>query len=139
MQRREVLFFAIAIVLAGCIPPTLPPQLDDTPGPTVMVTEHVYDAGIFRVRYPDGWRVITSEAGAPPSVIFAAPGDDGILFQISAGELNEGDFSKPDFIVDVRGIDLGEVHITALAAAPADQWGEIRPLFERVISSIEGD
>jgi hypothetical protein len=130
-------FAFLMITLNACVPPTLPPQLDDTPGAAVVITDQVYENEFFIVRYPDGWRVITGEAISPLSVIFAAPGDEGILIQLSLGELNQGDFEKQGMITDLRGVDLGEVQLTAIGTAPEEQWEQFLPIYERVLASIK--
>src|SRR5687768_2462994 len=82
------IFFALW--LTACtplIPATTPPQLEYTPGAFVTVDDDRFDAGIFRVDYPDGWRIVKSSvAAAPLEVVFASP-DNSMTLQIVEGEV----------------------------------------------------
>jgi hypothetical protein len=70
--------------MAACIPAQPPPNLDATPGAAAVITRDTYRSDLFSVRYPEGWRAITSPAGAPPSVTFAAPGNCPLIVVSSA-------------------------------------------------------
>ncbi len=79
--RWRVAFAGLALLayLAACVPAkTTTPDLNAT-GQAVVVTGDYYDAGLFRARYPDGWRVITSPAGEPPFVTFVAPDNCALI------------------------------------------------------------
>ncbi len=133
---RYVFIFCI-IGLAACIPAKVPSNLDDTPGPAVVVSDHTFENSQFTARYPDGWRVVTSEAQAPPSVIFVAP-DDVATIQLMVGTLDNANFNDPKVQVDVRSLTLdGGLEITAILSAPPAQWDRYSALFERVIGSIK--
>lgn len=83
IARRSLTGTLIALTLAACIPSQATSRLNTAPGNPVVVSSDTYDAGLFRARYPAGWRVITSPAGEPPFVTFVAP-DNCALILLSA-------------------------------------------------------
>lgn len=130
-------FLLCFVLLAACIPAKVPSNLDDTPGPAVVVSDHTFENSQFTARYPDGWRVVTSEAQAPPSVIFVAP-DDVATIQLMVGKLENANFNDPKVKVDVRSLTLdGGLQITAILSAPPAQWDTYTAQFERVLASLK--
>lgn len=137
---RVALMWAALWLLAGCVPATVPPQLSYTPGAPVTVTEREYSAGGFQVRYPRGWRVITSAADAPLSVIFVSPTDDALLM-VSTAPIGE-DPPRPQ--VDEQTplntqratltLDNG-VRLAFYAAAPASTWEQALSALETALES----
>jgi hypothetical protein len=131
-----IIFFLF--VLAGCVPAKVPPQLAATPGAAVVITEQEYDAGAFKVRYPAGWRVITSAATSPTTVIFAAPDNAAImLFGVDATEapMLEND---AQIRTETRQITLENgLHVTAILNAPADAWDVFVALFDQAVESVK--
>lgn len=86
-----VLVALCASVFSGCVPATPPTQLQATPGMFVRVDEHSYDAGVFRVAYPAGWRIVkNSIASAPMQVVFVAP-EDTMTITVSEIPIVEAD------------------------------------------------
>jgi hypothetical protein len=133
---RYVFIFSF-VLLAACIPAKVPSNLDDTLGPAVVVSDKTFQNSQFSARYPDGWRVVTSEAQAPPSVIFVAP-DNVATIQLMVGALENANFNDPKIQVDVRGLTLeGGLEITAILSAPPAQWERYSAQFERVLASIK--
>jgi hypothetical protein len=129
-------FFFSFLFLAACIPAKVPSNLDDTPGPAVVVSDHTFENSQFTARYPDGWRVVTSEAQAQPSVIFVAP-DDVATIQLMVGRLTTLYSNDPKMQVDVRSLTLdGGLQITAILSAPPAQWDTYNTQFERVLASL---
>lgn len=121
----------IVLLALACVPATLPPQLAHTPGPPVIITERQYDAGAFRLRYPAGWRVISSAAGAIPAVTLVAPGDEALIFVT----LGDGD-SPP--LPGAEYLDRTEVDgMTAWLRAPQGQQTTYEPVFAQLVASIE--
>lgn len=130
-------FLLSCLLLAACIPAKVPDNLDDTPGPPVVVTERVYESSQFSARYPQGWRVVTSEARTPPAVIFVAP-DEVSTIRLMVGPLDDINLSEPDLQTEVRGLTLpGGLEMTAILSAPPDQWAALLPVFERVLASLK--
>jgi len=133
--------FAISMILlllfAGCVPAKVPPQLDATPGPAVVITEQEYDAGAFKVRYPAGWRVISSAAGSPATVIFASPDDTAImLFGVDAAEAPMPETDE-QIRTETRQIMLeNNVGVTAILNAPEAAWESFTPIFDQMVASV---
>lgn len=123
---------------AACIPTTTPPQLAASPGPAVRVMADEYDSGVFRVRYPAGWRVITSAAEQPASVIFAAPEADAlILLGTHPQEAPSPAGYSGEIRSEQREILLhNDVAITAVLIAPPEDWQARLALFEEVLASL---
>jgi hypothetical protein len=132
---KAVLLLGV-MVLTAFIPAKVPTNLDNTPGPAVVVTDKTFENGYFTARYPDGWRVVTSEAGAQPSVIFVAP-DEVSTIQLLVGALDNANFNNPKVQVDVRSITLDDLQITAILSAAPTQLETLTAQFERVLASIK--
>jgi len=129
------------LMLAACVPATVPPQLNATPGAAVVVTDGRYDAGAFSALRPDGWRVVTSAADAPPSVIFVAP-DDTALIMLTTGVIGEP--PRPTALTDTPLRDRLErvtlvdgQTLTVYATAPAAEWKHVRAQTDAVITSLQ--
>jgi uncharacterized protein YbdZ (MbtH family) len=71
--------FLLLLLLCSCIPAKTPPQLNATAGAPVIVTERHIEFEGMQLEYPMGWRVITSAANDPASLVFAAPEDKAII------------------------------------------------------------
>jgi hypothetical protein len=134
--------FLLLIALTACqplVPATTPPQLEHTPGAFVSVTDDSYDAGVFRVRYPEGWRVVkTSIAGAPMEVVFVSP-DEEMTIRLSeaafdAPEPDDERFTRYEqrTLNNTAGITL-----YARAESPLSRRDELQTLFQRVVQSAE--
>ncbi|MBZ0295630.1 MAG: hypothetical protein K8L99_23940 [Anaerolineae bacterium] len=136
--RQFGLWWLCTLLVAACIPVAEPTQLNDTPGPPVVVNDQIYRSAAFTVQYPAGWRVITSAAGDVPAVIFAAP-DEVALIYVGAG-------SDPTQLPDLPGnprrdsrmivLDNGQA-ITAALIAQESNWEAALPLFEQVAASLQ--
>jgi hypothetical protein len=112
--------------------------LDATPGPAVVVTDQEYDAGAFKVRYPAGWRVISSAATSTATVLFAAPDHTAImLFGVDAVEAPMPE-TDGQIRTEIRQISLEQnVSVTAILNAPAENWEVFAPLFEQSVASVK--
>jgi hypothetical protein len=138
-DKRIVALCALGLVLmlVKCIPAKVPPNLGNTPGPAVVITDHVYESSQFTARYPDGWKVVTSEAIAPLSVIFVAP-DEASNIKLLVGTLDSANFSDPKMQTDVRGITLENgLKITAILSARTEKYETYLPIFEDVLASVK--
>jgi len=128
----------IFVLFSACVPAKVPDNLDDTPGPPVVVTDRVYESSQFSARYPQGWRVVTSEARTPPAVIFVAP-DEVSTIRLMVGPLDDINLSEPDLQTEVRGLTLpGGLDMTVILSAPPDQWDALLPIFEHLLASVAG-
>ncbi|MAS34959.1 MAG: hypothetical protein CL610_13200 [Anaerolineaceae bacterium] len=123
---------------AACVPATVPPQVAYTPGPAVQVIDGLYDSGVFRVQYPADWRVITSAAGDPVHVIFAAPDGDALMIvgeQVDSAPAPAG-YAGP-LQSEQREIMLADgVMVTVILNAAPDDWAQRLALFEQVVASV---
>ena len=129
----------LLLMLAACVPATPPPQLAFTPGAPVTVTGERVTNSVFSVARPGGWRVITSAADAPVSVIFVAP-DDSALVMV-ARELPESPpqpqaDADTSLQQDTRTVTLETGAVTVYAAAPAERWDQVEALMEQVADSV---
>ncbi len=127
----------LVLVLAACVPATTPPQLDYTPGAPVVVTDGRYDAGAFTVARPDGWRVITSAADAPTTVIFVSPDDDALIMLATEGI---GEPPRPNTDEPLRDItqqiEQDGRTIAVYGAAPAAAWQAFQRTFAATVASV---
>jgi hypothetical protein len=113
----------------------VPPQLSHTPGAPVRFANGVYDAGVFTVRPPEGWRVITSPAASAPFVIFAAP-DNCALILVAVEPMDAPPSAacpETDFRSETRTPD--DLYLVGLA--PAAQWDDFAAVLERAAESAE--
>jgi hypothetical protein len=123
--------------LTACVPARVPDQLGHTPGPAVIVTDRVFDAGIFRVRYPAGWRIVTGEALFPVAVIFVAP-DAKTTIKLQVGAADNPSPPDAQFQTVVRRISLTDsTTITLIGSAPSGEWAAFMPIFEQVAASVQ--
>ncbi|MDQ7025222.1 MAG: hypothetical protein Q9P01_02420 [Anaerolineae bacterium] len=136
-------FIGILFVLgiAACttlIPATTPPQLEATAGAFISLDDEVFDAGNFRVNYPDGWRIVKiSVATAPLEVVFAAP-DNEMTIRILEG-LHDFPENTPDPTRYMRHDqhDLSpDVSVTIIGQAPIAAQETLDRIFEAVLESL---
>lgn len=85
MNHQRVWGLVVLLWLVGCVPATVPPQLGQSVASGVIVTQDRYSAPDFSVMRPDGWRVITSPAEAPYTVIFSSPDNISVIRVSSSG------------------------------------------------------
>lgn len=132
----------LSLILAACAPPQVPEQLSFTPGAPITITDNLYTTSAFSVRYPSGWRVITTPAEAPPGVIFAAP-DNAALIVLSVSPIGTPPklANVPPERVTVEGdeVDLGQVTVHAALVADGDVIDTLRDDFTFVLDSIKHD
>ncbi|MEP6985260.1 MAG: hypothetical protein ABI970_06675 [Chloroflexota bacterium] len=134
-------YFSYAVVLCcllfvGCIPAHVPDNLDDTPGPPVLVDNQVYQGVVFSARIPEGWRVITGEAQAAQSVIFVAP-DGKTLIRLMTGKVDESAVTVADQRNEIDPVTLADATIVmAVFSSPYSTWASYFPAFEQVRDSL---
>lgn len=131
----SIFVFSVSVwfICMGCVPAKVPDNLDDTPGPSVVVADGYYRGSAFTARYPAGWRIVTSEASAPPSVIFVAP-DEVSTIRLSVAPI---DLSGPDsaFQIEQRVITLKD-GLTVYAVLHATRESSLLSDFEEVLASL---
>ncbi len=135
------MLFVCLLALAACIPAKTPPQLAATAAPGIVVSGDRYDAGAFRLRFPSGWRAITSPAGAPLSAIFAAP-DNCTLIAVSSAPLDAPQPSAcadraATFRRDSRAVTLGSTTVHLALIAPESGWASAQSAFDQVATSVQ--
>jgi len=125
------------MLISGCgtiAPATIPPQLNYTPGPSVIVTDDSYDAGIFFARYPFGWRVITPAAFSTPWVVFTTR-DETALIVLA---LDRGDTQVPpppnipadQLCREEQSVPMKDADtLTAALVAPCAEWDSYITIF----------
>lgn len=125
------------LVLAGCVPAKVPPQLIATPGVAVVVQGGRYETAVFSAAYPAGWRVITSPANEPPFVILASPDQCTIIL------LSTDPRPAPDAGLCARAetrtvsAETGNFpKVYAAMRAAADDWASAEATFTAIVESI---
>ena len=112
----------LILLFSACIPASPPPNLSATPGAAVVVTRDHYQNDRSASTIPTGWRVITSPAGAPPSVTFVAPGDCALII-VSSAPLDQAPAApacdQPDIQTDAGTVTLGDIDHDCAGARPA--------------------
>lgn len=136
--KSQFIFVSLlcCLMVSACIPATVPDNLDDTPGPPVVVSNGLYEGAVFSARVPDGWRVITGEAQAPQSVIFVAP--DGVtLIRLMLGEVDLESVEVADQRTELYPVTLANgAVVTAVFSSPALSWEPYWEQFEKVRDSV---
>lgn len=127
---------AMILLLSGCIPAHEPDNLHNTPGPSVVVDNNVYQGAAFSAQVPAGWRVITGEAQAAQSVIFVAP-DGKTLIHLIAGNVEASAVTVADQRNEIDPVTLADTTIvTAVFSSPYSTWANYFPTFEQVRDSL---
>jgi hypothetical protein len=141
LQNLDRIYPLLGIVMLGLVacgpivPATTPPQLDFTPGPTVVISDNAYETGDFSVRYPVGWRIVTGAADQPTQVVFVAP-DEISTITVQTGTLDNAPFDDT-LMTDIRAVSLdGGTSITVIGRAPADTWDSFSAVLDVVVSSV---
>ena len=92
MRFGLCLLIALLCACAPWMPATAPPQLQQTPGAFITITDTRLIAPAFQLEYPASWRVVkTSPADAPRlQIVFAdAAGSTLTLSEIDSGAADE--------------------------------------------------
>ncbi|MCC6892924.1 MAG: hypothetical protein IT321_08895 [Anaerolineae bacterium] len=126
----------VSVFISGCIPAAVPDNLDDTPGPAIVISNSLYEGAAFTARVQDGWRVITSEAQAPQSVIFVAP-DDKTLIRLIEGEVELSEVEVEGQRNELYPLTLADgTTVTAVFSSQALSWATYWGQFESVRDSV---
>lgn len=143
-KKRSVMLwlFALLMSMTACssiAPPSIPAQLENTPGAYVRVTERYYENDTFRVESPDGWRVQTSPATSAPYVLFIAPDETALmLFATEALDpLPQPNLDPERLTTDSRTVMLDNgVEVYSALIAPTDGFDESLALYEFIVSTL---
>ena len=136
-RRRAGLLACILILIAACVPAQTPAHLTSMPGAWVSVADDTVTTALFRVRYPPGWRVITSSAEAPPAVTFVSP-DNCALILVSSAPAETPVSPSCDKATQTiaRDMPLGESTITLAGSAPVESWDVFAAQVDQVAESL---
>ena len=127
----------MVLVFSACAPAAeTPPNLAATPGEAVIVTRDTYANDRFSVSYPTGWRVITSPAGAPPSVTLVAPGNCQLI-EIAAAPIDPAPTAPACDQPDIRPLTRTIGQISIAGSAPAAEWEGFASAFEHIAASLK--
>jgi len=128
--------------LVGCgaiVPAKTPAQLEQTPGASVILTDQLYDAGSFHVRYPGGWQVITGAASAPTWVVFISP-DELRVIALSTESLDPAPQPplQPERVrSETQTLTLTDGSVLyAFLSAPESDWQTTQIIFQSTLDSI---
>ncbi len=141
--RWVLLVVLLVVTVAACsdlAPAETPEQLDNTPGPPVLVDETVVENEVFRVEYPGGWRAVTSPTFSQPWVVFTPPEEDAVIVVAVNGEDTEvtpenaeGELRRDSWEVLLPG----GWTITAVMRSPEGERRDVLlPVFDDVAASI---
>lgn len=129
---RIVIFSLLIGACVPIIPATTPPQLKHTPGAFVVVTDGTFDAGVFRVDYPQSWRVVKTSIASTAmiQVVFVAPDEQSItLTQVE--DISNSTSDNEQFITLDNGI------IIQVIVTPSDDADDtFNNLANQLITSI---
>lgn len=133
-MRFLILF---VLLLSGCIPAKVPPQLGATAGAPVVVTDRTLQFEGLEIEYPFSWRVITSAANNPRSFIFAAPEDKALIVlstteQIALPELTTTEEQETTYETVTKNNRQYHVWLISASSSHAD----FLPRFQNLLSSI---
>ncbi len=128
------------LLLASCVPADPPAVLTNTPGVPIRIDDQRVYTEAFSLEYPNGWRVITSAADAPLSLIFAAPGNCALI-EISVSDAALVDSLGADCPADVesltREVALDDTSVFIRGLAPSADLDTFTPLFDTIIDSLQ--
>lgn len=130
--------------ITGCAqiaPAQLPQRLADQSGnrlPTLAapftITADTYQNEAFSVRYPQGWRVVSSASFAPPSVVFVSP-DERQIILISTDD--NPSLTYPFDDVDYDSIRRQQGDIWIIGIAPVAEWETFLRVYEATIAGLD--
>lgn len=127
---------AIGLICAACIPADAPPQLAFTPGPPIVIANQWYNTEQYRLRYPLGWRVITSAADQVPSVILVAPGNEALII-ISHQNIIQPP-TLPDTLTEIQiQVKRATGEAQAVLVTVEGQQARFIPILEAVLLTLE--
>lgn len=117
--------------------PPVEPAASATSADGVTITDRAVVAAPFRLRYPAGWRVITSPAATPLTITLVAPGDCDLVM-VSVAEV------EPPLLADCAGlaapmratVPISSNTAYALALGQEANLPALRAAFDAVITSL---
>lgn len=139
MMRWASALGVLVLILAAClpdIPATTPPQLGATAGAPISVDRTEISTTTYRLRYPQGWRVVKANpAQSLTYLVFVSP-DEQIQIQLSEMPLALAPTPSPEQIQQERWLNVGGVHLYGRLIAPRDLAEPARQYFAALLASL---
>jgi len=132
----------LLLLLAACVPAATPTLLSYTPGPSVTVLDETYDAGVFTVRFPAGWVVVSGPANQPAAVTFVSPDESATIRLSTRADIEPApDETLPTGMrLHMEQVTLEDgVLVTMTLGAPAGRWDTYLSVFEAVMESVRSE
>jgi hypothetical protein len=118
----------------------VPKHLAYTPGPPVLVLDGIYDAGVFTVRYPPGWVVVSGPANQPAAVTLVAP-DESATIRLSTHPnlvpMPDEDLPNGMRLHTEQATLADGALVTLTLGAPVAEWDVYLAVFEAVVESVQ--
>lgn len=132
---RTIILSLLIVACAPIVPATTPPQLKHTPGAFVVVTGDTFDAGVFRVDYPQLWRVVKTSIASTSliQVVFVAP-DNSSITLTQTETISNSTSDNERFITLENG-----VIVQVLITPSANTDDTFNDLADQLISSIRSN
>jgi hypothetical protein len=134
---RQWLALALLLLVGACAPYARPTHLEATAGAAITVDGDFLRSPAFRLRIPEGWRVITGEAQQALSVLLVSP-DNCQIIQVSLAAIERAPVSpscqQTIAWQDVRIVSMGEGALYVAGSAPD---AAAQDILLGVIESIE--
>ena len=134
------LMSGVLAILASCVPATVPEHLAYTPGPPVLVLDGIYDAGVFTVRYPAGWVIVSSPANQPTALTLVAPDESATIRLSTHPDLEpmpDEDLPNGMRLHTEQDTLADGMVVTFTLGAPVAEWESYLTVFEGVVESAQ--
>ena len=144
VKRLRIAWLVSAVLglVAACVPATVPRHLVYTPGAPVLILDHVYDAGVFQVRFPAEWVAVSSPANQPATVTLVAPDESATIRLSTHPDLEPmPDEDLPNGMrLHTRQVTLADgTLLTLTLGAPVVKWDAYLEVFEAVADSVAAE
>lgn len=125
----------LLLTSAACssLPAKIPPQLQHTPGPMLVVGERTLQTAVYQVDPPAGWRIVKSTIASEPIVLVMVAPDESMTIQI-------GDEPQPPLADDPEMV-VQEAVVTLPNGQQVYMMGqgqrEVADLFQAQFASVQ--
>lgn len=134
-MRLRALLVAVCLGVAACVPADVPPQLTFTAGAPFVVDDDLYESAFFRVRVPQGWRIVSAPAEQPDFVIFVAA-DNRALMQFSARPIDPAPTLDSVPATQQNTHSATQDGLYGVLVSDSAQAETLMPLFESTLNSL---
>lgn len=137
LRARYIAPLLIVFVGAcGSLPAQVPPQLQHTPGPSLVVQERTLQTASYQVDPPAGWRIVKSTIASEPIVLVLVAPDDVMMMTIGDAPLaalpEDADFVLREAVVTLPN---GQ-SVYLRGQGKREMAAQFETIFEAVQSSI---